>query len=68
MNATIATAQPNRQALSPIEARKRKVKRARSFFIIAVLVTLVSIAGHCLPGDSPANAAGATTTQSQSGR
>ena len=68
MQASTATAQPNRQTPSPPESRKRKVKRARSFFIIAVLVTLVSIAGHCLPGDSPANATGATTTQTQSGR
>jgi hypothetical protein len=47
--------------------RRARLKRARAFFIIAVMVTLVSLAGHCLPGDDPSATAG-TMTQSLPGR
>jgi hypothetical protein len=44
-------------------ARRTRVRRARNFFIIAVLAALVSVAGHCLPGEAPQ--AGASTDASQ---
>jgi hypothetical protein len=31
--------------------RSRNVRRARNFLLIAVMTSLVSLAGHCLPGD-----------------
>jgi hypothetical protein len=43
--------------------RRRRVRRARNFFIIAVLAALVSVAGHCLPGDAPHTGAGVSTRQ-----
>jgi hypothetical protein len=41
--------------------RRRQVRRARNFFLIALLAALVSLAGHCLPGDSPAADTSSTT-------
>lgn len=44
MNAGTAT--PTR-----FDDRRRRLRQARAFFLIAVVVTALSVAQHCLPGD-----------------
>jgi hypothetical protein len=69
MNAmTSAIGRTTARALTPAQVRRRNVRRARNFFLIAVMASLVSVAGHCLPGDdAPANS-GAATVESSVGR
>jgi hypothetical protein len=55
-------AEPVRKRSARAEARKRRFRRARTFFIIAAMATIVSVAGHCLPGDNPAPDTAANTT------
>jgi hypothetical protein len=62
MSNTAATV--HRSAMHP--ERRARVRRARNFFIVAVLAALVSVAGHCLPGDAPQSGAGGATSQTNS--
>lgn len=55
------------RTLSRAEARRRKVRRARNFFLIAVMASLVSLAGHCLAGDDAPVASRPATTDSIGG-
>jgi hypothetical protein len=45
------------------QQRRKRVQRARNFLIIATLATLVSIAGHCLPGDDAPGSTSAAPRQ-----
>jgi hypothetical protein len=60
MDSPVAT--PIRRHTVPALERHKRVRRARNFFIIAVLAALVSVAGHCLPGDAPHSAAAPTAS------
>jgi len=63
---TVLTPNQLTPGASDATARRQRVKRARTFFVIAVMVTLVSLAGHCLPGDDAASASSGATTQTTS--
>ncbi|RIK45239.1 MAG: hypothetical protein DCC58_07020 [Chloroflexi bacterium] len=39
-------------------AGRHRVRRARNFFLLAVMASLIALAGHCLPGDDGAFASG----------
>jgi membrane associated rhomboid family serine protease len=58
---TVPTALPQPPRRTSQSKTQRRVKQARTFFIITVLAALVSVAGHCLTGDEAAPVANAPT-------